>query len=139
MYLKKKLTFTHFKAVIPGGLKSLSTQNWFNSQPVSSLFTRSSYSKQNIKRATGTHLLNEAMHGLGYGSCIGLGLGVYILFCPLWITLSPAWYTKAPWYTILLITTLACMLLMGCGAAALGANVLDNNNNKPTRPKETKN
>ena len=70
-----------------------------------------------------THLRHEAQHGLWYGAGIGFLIGVYILFSPRWITVSPAWYTHAHWYVILAITTLSCMLVSGCGAAVLGAHV----------------
>lgn len=72
-----------------------------------------------------TNLLIEAWHGGWYGAGIGLLIGAYILFFPLWITVSPAWYTSAPWYVILAITTITSMLLFSSSAAVLGAHVLN--------------
>jgi hypothetical protein len=71
-----------------------------------------------------THVLKEAWHGMWYGAGIGLLIGAYILFFPLWITVSPAWYTSAHWYVILTITTITSMLLLGLSAAVLGSHVL---------------
>lgn len=66
----------------------------------------------------------EGGHGILYGAAIGLVIGAYVLFFPLWITGSPAWYTHAPWFVIMAVTTFSSMLLLGLGAAMLGAHVL---------------
>lgn len=71
-----------------------------------------------------TKLMNEAWHGVWYGAGVGLLLGAYILYFPLWITVSPAWYTGAHWYVIMAITILTSTLVLGVGAAVLGAHVL---------------
>ncbi len=71
-----------------------------------------------------TKLMKEAWHGVWYGAGVGLLLGVYILYFPLWITVSPPWYTGAHWYVIMAITILTSTLVLGVGAAILGAHVL---------------
>lgn len=73
---------------------------------------------------TSTKQWSEGLHGIVYGAVIGLLIGVYVLFFPLWITASPAWYTHAPWFVIIAVTTLTSMLLLGLGAAMLGSHVL---------------
>lgn len=66
----------------------------------------------------------EAWHGAFYGGGLGLLLGGYVLFFPQWVTVSPTWYMQAHWYTVIAITMLAGMGLMGLGGAILGAHVI---------------
>lgn len=66
----------------------------------------------------------EAWHGAGYGAGLGLLAGGYVLFFPQWMTISPTWYMQAHWYTVIAITMLAGMGLMGLGSAILGAHVI---------------
>lgn len=71
-----------------------------------------------------SNLWVEAWHGAAYGAALGLLLGGYVLFFPAWVTVSPTWYMQAHWYTVLVITMLAGIGLMGLGAAMLGAHVI---------------
>ncbi len=114
--MKLKNTWMFFDALIP---------HYFKNRPKNQSIHQGTppFSTTRHPPAAKTHLRNEAQHGLWYGAGIGFVIGVYILFFPLWITVSPAWYTHAPWYAILAITTLSCMLIAGCGAAILGAHV----------------
>ena len=72
-----------------------------------------------------TDLINEGRNGLLYGVVIGLLIGGYVLFFPTWITVSPTWYSDAAWYVVLIVTAGTASLLMGLGAATLGAHVLN--------------
>lgn len=125
MLIKMKSAFVVLSTLIPPGWKRLLKQSVIHNQQVPFLFTSKINPQQSNKELAGTHLVNEAMHGIGYGACFGVLLGVYVLFCPLWVTVSPAWYTNAPWYVIVSITTLSSILLLGCGAAVLGSHVLN--------------
>lgn len=75
----------------------------------------------------------EGWHGMMYGAGIGLLLGLYVLFFPLWMTVSPAWYTYTQWYVIMAITILSSMTILGLGAAVLGSNII-NRDHKPQQP-----
>jgi hypothetical protein len=119
--MKLKNTWMFFDALIPHSFKNR-LQNMSTHMRLAP-FSTAHQRPASTDGAEKTHLRNEAQHGLWYGAGIGLLMGVYILFFPLWITVSPAWYTHAPWYAILAITTLSCMLIAGCGAAVLGAHV----------------
>lgn len=139
--MKLKNTWLFLDALIPSAFK-----NWLQNLNTQMRLVHFSIShpppaSENI--AATTHLRNEAQYGLWYGAGIGLIIGLYILFFPLWITVSPAWYTHAPWYAILAITTLSCMLIAGCGAAVLGAHVSNrklrttNKNTRKASPQKT--
>jgi len=80
-----------------------------------------------------TKIWIEGWHGVMYGGGIGLLLGLYVLFFPLWMTVSPAWYTYTQWYVIMAITILSCMTILGLGAAVLGSNII-NRERKPQQP-----
>ena len=118
--MKQTNTWTFYEARIPHSFNNW-LQNLSTHMRPAPLATKPAQRDEDT--AAKTHLRNEAQHGLWYGAGIGFVIGVYILFFPLWITVSPAWYTHAPWYAILAITTLSCMLVSGCGAAVLGAHV----------------
>lgn len=120
--MKLKSCLCHFRAVMMHPLKQI-MQNRATRRSLEAM--SSLFQPLTPTQGTGkTHLRIEAQHGLWYGAIIGVLIGLYVLFFPRWITVSPVWYTHASWYEILAITTFSSMLVAGCGAAVLGAHIL---------------
>jgi hypothetical protein len=78
----------------------------------------------------GGNVMHEGERGLTYGMGLGLLAGLYVVFFPHWITLSPSWYTDASWYVVLAICILAGSIFFGLGAAILGANIYNTDLNQ---------
>jgi hypothetical protein len=72
-----------------------------------------------------TNMLHEGEKGIAYGMVFGLISGLYVITFPLWITVSPAWYSDAPWFVILGTLILIGGLMMAIGAALLGMNIFN--------------
>ncbi len=77
-----------------------------------------------------TNMVHEGGKGVLYGMLFGLVSGIYVLMFPLWVTLSPAWYTNAPWYVILGTLILIGGVSMAFAATLLGVNVFNSNHQK---------
>lgn len=74
---------------------------------------------KNIQVLDNTSLIKDCEKAVAAGMVLGLLGGIYVLVFPLWITISPAWYSDAPWYVILGILGLAGGVAMGIGMAIL--------------------
>lgn len=66
-----------------------------------------------------TSLISDCEKAVLAGMVLGLLGGIYVLAFPLWITISPAWYSDAPWYVILGTLSVAGGVVMGVGMAIL--------------------
>lgn len=77
-----------------------------------------------------TNMLHEGGKGILYGMAFGLLSGIYVLTFPLWLTISPAWYSNAPWYVVIGILIFVGGVLMALAAALLGVNIVNTDLNK---------
>lgn len=73
----------------------------------------------------GSNSIHEGEKGIFYGMGFGLLAGLYVLFFPKWVTVSPTWYSNAPWYVVLSITTAIGALFVAAGAAILGVQLFN--------------
>lgn len=73
----------------------------------------------------GSNAIHEGEKGIFYGMGLGLLAGLYVLLFPKWVTVSPAWYSDAPWYVVLSITVTIGALFVAIGAAILGVQLFN--------------
>jgi hypothetical protein len=72
-----------------------------------------------------SNMVHEGGKGVMYGMLFGLISGIYVLTFPLWMTVSPAWYTNAPWFVVLGTLIIIGGICMAFGSALLGVNIFN--------------
>lgn len=96
-------------------------------------FAKEGINLANLNHATSlesSNLMHEGEKGILYGMGFGLIAGLYVLFFPSWVKISPTWYTQSPWYIVLIVTIFSAAVMTAIGAALLGTNILNSDMNK---------